>query len=150
MRSCKWFSIQTPPSVVRCPSGEHFRPTTLHHIHQRLAFPSTSLHFTYFCHPMCKVVSENDHQLLQNDLDSLNSWSHKWNLPFNETKFRLLHFSSKANCDSCPYTINGHCITPSNLMAFCLPIHSTGRTLQPNNLKGLQTTQFATEDFYYT
>jgi len=59
------------------------------------------------------IVTETDHQLLQNDLDSLNTWSHKWNLPFNETKFRLLHFSSMADGDSCPYTINGHCITPS-------------------------------------
>jgi len=67
------------------------------------------------------IVSKTNHQLLQNDLDSLNSWSHKWNLPFNETKFRLLHFSSKADGNSCPYTINGHCIAPSNLMVFCLP-----------------------------
>jgi len=75
------------------------------------------------------IVSKTDHQLLQNDLDSLNSWSHKWNLPFNETKFRLLHFSSKADSNSCPYTSNGHCIIPSNLMVFCLPIPSTGKNI---------------------
>ena len=30
------------------------------------------------------IASDIDHRLLQNDLNSLNSWSHKWNLPVNE------------------------------------------------------------------
>lgn len=64
-------------------------------IYQWFAISSTSLHFMSFCWwQQCakSVTSEIEHQLRQN---SLNSWSHKWNLPFNDIKFRFLHFSSK-------------------------------------------------------
>ena len=43
------------------------------------------------------VASQSEYQQLQNDLDSLNSWSHTWILPFIENKFRVLHFSSNAS-----------------------------------------------------
>ena len=107
--------MKTNSHARRCPSGGHFRPTILFIILINV-LPSQVLHsivliFATQCAQL--IVSQTDHQLLQNDLDSLNSWSHKCNLPFNETKFRLLHFSSKADSDSCAYTINGHCITPS-------------------------------------
>ena len=32
------------------------------------------------------VASQSEYQQLQNDLDSLDLWSHTWNLPFNENK----------------------------------------------------------------
>ena len=59
------------------------------------------------------IASQTDCQLLQNDLDSLSSWSLKWNLPFNEIKFRLLQFSSNTNNEPHSYYINGQVISPS-------------------------------------
>ena len=59
------------------------------------------------------VTSQLACQQLQNDLDSLSSWSQEWNLPFNEGKFRLLQFSTNATGDIHSYNINGQSITPS-------------------------------------
>ena len=55
------------------------------------------------------VASQSEYQQLQNDLDSLNSWSHTWNLPFNENKFSVLQFSANASEDPHPhpYSIKG-------------------------------------------
>ena len=95
------------------------------------------------------IACETHHQLPQNDIHSLKPWSHKSILPLNEIKFRLLHFSSKADGNPCPYTSNGHSITPSTSHKDWYSVHwfaLLGRSLQPNNLKSLQTTQLTTED----
>ena len=60
------------------------------------------------------VASHTEHQQLQTDLDSLSSWSLRWNLPFNESKFRLLQFSINATSDPLPYHIRGNKITQSS------------------------------------
>ena len=92
------------------------------------------------------IVSETDHQLIQNDLDSLNSWSNKLNLPFNETKFRLLQlFMILVLTPSMDIAL--HPLHLIKTLVFCLPIHSTGMNI---TLKSLRTTQFAMEDIYYT
>ena len=59
------------------------------------------------------TASHIDSQHLQHDLDSLSSWSIKWNLPFNESKIKLLQFSANATGNEYHYSINGHDITPS-------------------------------------
>ncbi len=60
------------------------------------------------------VASHTEHQQLQSDLDSLISWSLQWNLPFNESKFRILQFSINATSDPLPYHIRGNKITQSS------------------------------------
>ena len=40
------------------------------------------------CRP---VLSEADIQSLQSHIDNLIEWSHTWQLPFNETKYKHLH-----------------------------------------------------------
>ena len=42
------------------------------------------------------IMSDSDHKLLQEDLNSLSQWSREWKLLFNESKFRLLQFRSSA------------------------------------------------------
>ncbi len=37
------------------------------------------------------VQTREDHNILQQDLDNLVKWSHKWQLGFNETKCKSLH-----------------------------------------------------------
>ena len=61
------------------------------------------------------VASQSEYLLRQNDLDSLDTWRHTWNLPFNENKFRFLQFSANASKDPHPhhYSIKGHNITPA-------------------------------------
>ena len=61
------------------------------------------------------VASQSENQQLQNDLDSHDTWSHTWNLPYNENKFRFLQFSANASKDlhPHPYSIKGHNITPA-------------------------------------
>jgi len=38
------------------------------------------------------VKSSDDHTALQNDLNSLNGWSVRWQLKFNISKFKHMHF----------------------------------------------------------
>ena len=54
---------------------------------------STILLFTDDTKCAKSVASQSEYQQLQNDLDSLNSWSHTWNLPFN--KINLEFFNSQ-------------------------------------------------------
>ena len=48
---------------------------------------------------------DNSGRRLQNDIDSLSSWSNKWQLPFNVSKCKVLHIGS---CNPCRrYKMNG-------------------------------------------
>lgn len=38
------------------------------------------------------VQSEEDRQKLQEDIDELDKWSKKWQLPFNESKCKVMHY----------------------------------------------------------
>ena len=40
------------------------------------------------------IQTTEDHDILQQDLDNLVNWSHKWQLGFNETKCKILHLGS--------------------------------------------------------
>jgi len=40
------------------------------------------------------VQTIEDHDVMQQDLDNLVKWSHKWQLSFNEAKFKSPHISS--------------------------------------------------------
>ena len=59
------------------------------------------------------IMSDSDHQLLQEDLNSLSQWSREWKLLFNESKFRLLQFRSSAVRSVRTYNICGQNIEPS-------------------------------------
>ena len=76
---------------------------------------STILLFTDDTKCAKSVASQSEYQQVQNYLDFLDTWSHTWNLPFNENKFRFLQFSANASKDPHPhpYSIKGHNITPS-------------------------------------
>ena len=48
----------------------------------------------------------NDLTSMQNDLNELAKWSRKWQLPFNETKCKVIHFGR--NNPNHTYSMNGH------------------------------------------
>ena len=48
----------------------------------------------------------NDLTSMQNDLNELAKWSRKWQLPFNETKCKFIHFGR--NNPNHTYSMNGH------------------------------------------
>ena len=57
------------------------------------------------------IHSENDHQLLQQDLDALCAWADRWSMEFNTNKCYSLHIMTKhqkrkAVC--IPYKMGGH------------------------------------------
>ena len=56
-----------------------------------------------------KINDSADSYALQQDLNSIASWSLSWNLPFNESKCTLLHCSAKSDFQSFSetYAING-------------------------------------------
>ena len=88
------------------------------------------------------VASQSEYQQLQNDLDSLDTWSHTWNLSFNENKFRFLQFSANASNDPHPhhYSIKGHDIIPATShkdLGILFTNTQLGRALQPDDLKSL-------------
>ena len=119
MCSYKWFSIGTPPGDVWCPSREYSGSIILFIIYIN-DLPGVIQHSTILLfadNTKCakSVYSQYEYQQLQNDLDSLDTWSHTWNLPFNENKFRFLQFSANASKDPHPhpYSIKGHKITPA-------------------------------------
>ena len=39
------------------------------------------------------IYSEIDHTILQNDLNSFDSWASKWQMKFNVSKFKILQVS---------------------------------------------------------
>ena len=43
--------------------------------------------------------------MLQRDLDTLQTWAHKWNMSFNSAKCEFLQVSNKQSILSFPYTI---------------------------------------------
>ncbi len=43
---------------------------------------------------ICAIQTNEDHDILQQDLDNLVNWSHNWQLGFNETKCKSLHLGS--------------------------------------------------------
>ena len=42
-----------------------------------------------------EVNCTEDYESLQLDLDITSEWSHKWQLPFNETKCKCMHFGTR-------------------------------------------------------
>ena len=39
-----------------------------------------------------EIQSDEDRQKLQQDIDELLIWSQKWQLPFNESKYKVMHY----------------------------------------------------------
>ena len=52
-----------------------------------------------------KVTTTDDRDNLQNDLDRLANWAHKWQMKFNVEKCKVLHIGS--NNDHVNYSMNG-------------------------------------------
>ena len=51
------------------------------------------------------VNCTDDCKMLQRDLDTLQTWAHKWNMSFNSAKCEFLQVSNKQSILSFPYTI---------------------------------------------
>ena len=52
------------------------------------------------------VNCTDDYEMLQRDLNTLQAWAHKWNMPFNSAKYEFLKASNKQNTLSFPYAIH--------------------------------------------
>ena len=52
------------------------------------------------------IKTSSDNNILQEDLDAVINWSTRWQLPFNETKFKSLHIGKKNHCQT--YKMNGY------------------------------------------
>ena len=50
------------------------------------------------------IANNEDQQLLQSDLKALYNWSIKWQLKFNESKCKVIHYGNRNL--NCPYTLN--------------------------------------------
>jgi len=72
------------------------------------------------------IKSSDDHKALQSDLDALHAWSVVWQLSFNISKCKLLHFGP--NHDFGPYFLNDVLIESTN-------VHKDLGVLFDNNLK---------------
>ena len=59
------------------------------------------------------IQSDEDYQLLQQDLDNLYRWSKDWQLCFNVTKCKVLHIGS--NQHNRVYRLGSDCITSSSV-----------------------------------
>jgi len=70
------------------------------------------------------LTSTNDHEELQKDLDKLHRWSLKWEMKFNASKCKVIHFGH--NNPQFPYIIEGQILEKSSQEK------DLGITMQPN------------------
>ena len=59
-----------------------------------------------------QFCSTADHQILQRDLDGLHQWSLKWQMKFNASKCKVVHFGY--NNPKFPYEIQGQVLENSS------------------------------------
>jgi hypothetical protein len=59
------------------------------------------------------IEASEDSEILQEDINQLVNWSHKWQLKFNADKCKVIHYGS--NNPNTPYTLNGMRIEDSKL-----------------------------------
>ena len=66
------------------------------------------LNFTKLFADDCKLYGTVNRAVncMQIDLNNLEEWSNKWQLPFNESKYKVLHFGH--NNEKRDYTMNDH------------------------------------------
>ena len=66
------------------------------------------LNFTKLFADDCKLYGTVNRapNVMQTDLNNLEEWSNKWQLPFNESKCKVLHFGY--NNEKRDYTMNDH------------------------------------------
>ena len=78
---------------------------------------SHSISFLFADDTKCikSIVSDNDRCQFQEDLSTLNSWSQRWHLHFNSSKFRLIqfHLNTASSSNTHSYIINGQTIESS-------------------------------------
>jgi len=55
-----------------------------------------------------EIWTQNDHKVVQNDIDKLYEWSKLWKLDFNISKCKIIPMSLKKNPDKFVYTINNN------------------------------------------
>ena len=53
------------------------------------------------------ISSPTDRHILQNDIDTLHSWSNTWQMHFNPSKCNMMHISTKGNSPPHPYHLAG-------------------------------------------
>ena len=53
-----------------------------------------------------EIWSKDDHNIIQNDIQTLFKWSQTWKLDFNITKCKFLTISNKKDPDKFNYTLN--------------------------------------------
>ena len=100
------------------PQGSILGPLLISiYVNDLLSVVSYSVPFLFADDTKCvkSIISDNDRCQFQEDLSSLNSWSQRWHLHFNSSKFRLIQFylntASSSNTHS--YLINGQTIESS-------------------------------------
>ena len=59
-----------------------------------------------------KVITTQEKEALQSDLDRLSSWANKWQMKFNVSKCKVLHIGT--NNDQVQYEMNGHILESVN------------------------------------
>ena len=67
------------------------------------------------------ITSSHEHDLLQEDLDSLQRWEEKWLMEFNPTKYQVVKITNKRNPLPTSYNILGHTLEVVN-SAKCLGV----------------------------
>ena len=65
-----------------------------------------------------KVESEDDHQLLQNDLKALEEWESKWGMSFNPSKCSVVHMSKKKSPLNFTYTLKNETLVTSSSASY--------------------------------
>ena len=58
------------------------------------------------------IEKSTNHVTLQLGLDRVNEWSNKWQIPFNETKCKCMHFGSRNT--KFTYAMNNHFLERTN------------------------------------
>ena len=75
-----------------------------------------------------EIWSKDDHNIIQNDIQTLFKWSQTWKLDFNVTKCKVLTISNKKDPDKFNYTLNTDPLEHVNIHQYLgITIHSNLR-----------------------
>ena len=100
-----------------------------------------------------RAVTANGANDLQQDMCNLEAWHAKWQLPFNATKCKVLHFG--ANNLRHPYMLNNHTLESTKSEKYLgiiidedlkYHVHSTSATKKANQVLGIIKKSYVTRD----
>lgn len=80
-----------------------------------------------------KIQSNHDHDILQSDLNAINTWCSTWLMPLNLAKTKLVSFTNHASQNSASYILNDSLVDRTSTYKY-LGVHLTSNLTWNNHI----------------